>query len=60
MGVMKKGTKVIDGSDRQALLREYFLNASLLANLKEAGREALKAADRRRSQSQLVSVQSVN
>jgi hypothetical protein len=36
-----------DGNRREALLKEYFLTASLLALLKRVGDEAAKAAPKR-------------
>lgn len=40
---MKILSKVQNGERREALLREYFLTASLIALLKRAGEEAVKA-----------------
>ena len=35
------------GTSRELLLREYFLNASLLANLKQAGEEVRRTIENR-------------
>ena len=45
---MKIIRKTRDGGHREALLREYFLTASLIALLKKVGEEAAKAMPERR------------
>ncbi len=40
---MKIVHKTKDGGSREALLKEYFINASLIALLKRVGEEAAKA-----------------
>lgn len=44
---MKIIRKTRDGQRREALLKEYFLTASLIALLKRVGEEAAKAVPRR-------------
>lgn len=44
---MKVVHKTKSGETREALLKEYFINASLIALLKRVGQEAAKAAPRR-------------
>ncbi|MEP2775201.1 MAG: hypothetical protein ABJQ29_02115 [Luteolibacter sp.] len=44
---MKIVHKSKSGETREALLKEYFINASLIALLKRVGEEAAKAAPRR-------------
>ncbi len=44
---MKIVRKNKNGESREALLKEYFINASLIALLKRVGEEAAKAAPRR-------------
>ncbi|MGJ8632842.1 MAG: hypothetical protein ACSHX7_02900 [Luteolibacter sp.] len=41
---MKIVRKTKDGESREALLKEYFINASLIALLKRVGEEAAKAS----------------
>lgn len=53
MKVIRKGRK---GESREALLKEYFLTASLLALLKRVGEEAAKAIPRGIPQPQPVKV----
>jgi hypothetical protein len=53
---MKITRKTRDGGRREALLKEYFLTASLLALLKRVGEEAAKAAPRRSGQPVTVRV----
>lgn len=45
--LMKAKVTDSEGVSREVLLREYFLNASLLAALKQAGTEAKRLAKRR-------------
>lgn len=44
---MKIVHKTKSGETREALLKEYFITASLIALLKRVGQEAAKAAPRR-------------
>ena len=44
---MKIACKTKDGDRHEALLKEYFITASLIALLKRVGEEAAKAAPRR-------------
>ncbi|MFD2257638.1 hypothetical protein ACFSSA_13225 [Luteolibacter algae] len=44
---MKIVHKTKNGETREALLKEYFINASLIALLKRVGEEAAKAAPAR-------------
>jgi hypothetical protein len=44
---MKIVHKTKNGESREALLKEYFITASLIALLKRVGEEAAKAAPRR-------------
>jgi len=44
---MKIVHKTKSGETREALLKEYFINASLIALLKRVGEEAAKAAPAR-------------
>lgn len=44
---MKIVRKTKNGERREALLKEYFITASLIALLKRVGEEAAKAAPRR-------------
>ena len=44
---MKIVHKTKDGGTREALLKEYFITASLIALLKRVGEEAAKAAPKR-------------
>ena len=46
---MKITRKTRNGERREALLKEYFITASLIALLKRVGEEAAKAAPRRKS-----------
>lgn len=45
--LMKIVHKTKSGETREALLKEYFITASLIALLKRVGQEAAKAAPRR-------------
>ena len=47
IGIMKITRKTRNGESREALLKEYFLTASLIALLKRVGEEAAKAVPRR-------------
>lgn len=51
-----KNSETKKGTNREALLREYFLNASLLASLKQAGEQAKRSVEDRGLKANLVPV----
>lgn len=53
---MKIVRKTKNGESREALLKEYFITASLIALLKRVGEEAAKAAPRRANNAALAKV----
>jgi len=53
---MKIVRKTKNGESREALLKEYFITASLIALLKRVGEEAAKAAPRRAKTAALAKV----
>ncbi len=53
---MKIVRKTKDGERREALLKEYFITASMIALLKRVGQEAAKAAPRRTKTAALAKV----
>jgi hypothetical protein len=53
---MKIIRKTKDGERREALLKEYFITASMIALLKRVGQEAAKAAPRRTKTAALAKV----
>lgn len=53
---MKIVHKTKNGESREALLKEYFITASLIALLKRVGQEAAKAAPSRAKQAALAKV----
>lgn len=53
---MKIVHKTKNGESREALLKEYFITASLIALLKRVGEEAAKAAPRRVKSAALAKV----
>jgi hypothetical protein len=53
---MKIVRKSKNGERREALLKEYFITASLIALLKRVGEEAAKAAPRRAKTAALAKV----
>jgi hypothetical protein len=53
---MKIVRKTKDGERREALLKEYFITASMIALLKRVGQEAAKAAPRRAKTAALAKV----
>ncbi len=53
---MKIVHKTKNGESREALLKEYFITASLIALLKRVGQEAAKAAPRRAKTAALAKV----
>ena len=54
--LMKIVRKTKNGESREALLKEYFITASLIALLKRVGQEAAKAAPRRAKTAALAKV----
>lgn len=54
---MKIVHKTKNGESREALLKEYFITASLIALLKRVGQEAAKAAPTRAKESALARIQ---
>lgn len=54
--LMKIVHKTKSGETREALLKEYFITASLIALLKRVGQEAAKAAPRRAAKAELARV----
>ena len=53
---MKIVRKTKNGESREALLKEYFITASLIALLKRVGEEAAKASPRRAKTAALAKV----
>ena len=53
---MKIVHKTKNGETREALLKEYFINASLIALLKRVGQEAAKVAPERTRQMAMAKV----
>ncbi|MFK7852449.1 MAG: hypothetical protein AB8D78_15850 [Akkermansiaceae bacterium] len=53
---MKIVHKTKDGGTREALLKEYFINASLIALLKRVGQEAAKAAPQRSKEAAMAKI----
>jgi hypothetical protein len=53
---MKIVHKTKNGESREALLKEYFITASLIALLKRVGQEAAKAAPKRVQDAALAKV----